>query len=181
MSVCRERKLNIFQCDCLQLPIRDNSVDGCISIAVIHHLASHERRLQAIKEMARILVVGGQGLIYVWAKNQSLQNQKSSYLRQNKRNNRTVDSDSNVETLVECFDGLPIHTNRTQFQHQDMLVPWKLKLSETNGSVDSKTFLRFYHVFEENELESLCARVPGIKVVTNYYDQGNWCVIFQKY
>lgn len=131
--------------------------------------------------MARILVIGGRALIYVWAKNQSLENKKSSYLRQNKRNNRTNDNDSNSELSIEYIDGLPIHTNRTQFQHQDMLVPWKLKSSDANQPMDSKTFLRYYHVFEENELESLCADVPNIKVVTNYYDQGNWCVIFQKY
>lgn len=40
LNVCRERGLNVFQCDCLQIPLRDESVDGCISIAVIHHLAS---------------------------------------------------------------------------------------------------------------------------------------------
>lgn len=40
LNVCRERGLNVFQCDCLHVPLRDESVDGCISIAVIHHLAS---------------------------------------------------------------------------------------------------------------------------------------------
>lgn len=135
--------------------------------------------------MTRILVVGGQGLIYVWAKNQSLQNQKSSYLRQNKRNNQSVNENnaSNTDIAIEYFDGLPIHTNRTQFQHQDILVPWKLKLSESANeppATNCKTFLRFYHVFEENELETLCTNVPDIKIIKTYYDQGNWCVIFKK-
>lgn len=40
LNVCRERGLNVFQCDCLYVPLRDGSMDGCISIAVIHHLAS---------------------------------------------------------------------------------------------------------------------------------------------
>lgn len=43
LNVCRERGLNVFQCDCLQVPLRGGSVDGCISIAVIHHLASEVR------------------------------------------------------------------------------------------------------------------------------------------
>lgn len=40
LKVCRERQFNVFQCDCLAVPIKSNSMDGCISIAVIHHLAS---------------------------------------------------------------------------------------------------------------------------------------------
>lgn len=40
LNVCRERGLNVLQCDCLNVPLRDDSMDGCISIAVIHHLAS---------------------------------------------------------------------------------------------------------------------------------------------
>lgn len=40
LNVCRQRQFNVFQCDCLAVPLQSNSVDGCISIAVIHHLAS---------------------------------------------------------------------------------------------------------------------------------------------
>lgn len=43
LNVCLQRGLNTFQCDCLYLPIRNSSIDGCISIAVIHHLASKVR------------------------------------------------------------------------------------------------------------------------------------------
>lgn len=134
-----------------------------------------ERRQQAVNEMSRILVTGGKGLIYVWAKNQA-KGTKSSYLRQNKRNNK---SDVPIDTSkkVEFFDGLPIHTNRTQFSHSDMLVPWKLK-DETSDQ--KETFLRFYHVFEENELVELCHKISSINVIDTYYDQGNWCVIFEK-
>lgn len=40
LKVCLGRNFNIFQCDCLAVPLRDQSVDACISIAVVHHLAS---------------------------------------------------------------------------------------------------------------------------------------------
>lgn len=43
LNVCGERQFNTFQCDCLSVPVRSESVDGCISIAVIHHLASEVR------------------------------------------------------------------------------------------------------------------------------------------
>ncbi|XP_055752537.1 probable tRNA methyltransferase 9B isoform X1 [Salvelinus fontinalis] len=58
-------------CDCLRLPYRDSCFDGVLSIAVIHHLSTKERRIRAIKEMARTLRVGGRIMIYVWAMEQT--------------------------------------------------------------------------------------------------------------
>ncbi len=53
--------------NCLYIPMETESVDYVMSIAVIHHLSTEERRLKAIEEIARILKKGGQSLIYVWA------------------------------------------------------------------------------------------------------------------
>lgn len=186
LKVCRERQFQVFQCDCLAVPIRSNSIDGAISIAVIHHLASEERRLNAITEMARILRPSGRALIYVWAKNQAVKT-TSSYLRQNKKNFIENPSVSQEPKTEKKENGLPIHTNRTQFEHQDILVPWKLRENKTeqvklisSPETNKNTFLRFYHVFEGNELEELCRKVNNISIVKSYYDQGNWCVIFEK-
>ncbi|XP_009927303.2 probable tRNA methyltransferase 9B [Haliaeetus albicilla] len=41
------------------------------SVLVIHHFSTEERCMQAIKETARILRVGGQIMIYVWAMEQN--------------------------------------------------------------------------------------------------------------
>lgn len=146
-----------------------------------------ERRKQAMSEMIRILRPQGKALIYVWAKNQEVQNE-SNYLKQKYRKNRK-DQDPKKEFDVTSFENLPlpVHTNRTQFEHTDLLVPWKLKASKSksNNENDSKddnpkTFLRYYHVFEEQELEKMCSQFENILIVKSYYDQGNWCVIIQK-
>lgn len=149
--------------------------------------------------MVRILRPKGRGLIYVWAKNQALK-AKSSYLLQNKRNHRTnhneVDSNDNEDNAIpksqmdefkqnSQSSTLPIHTNRTEFEHTDILVPWKLKHAkpaDDSGTVSQHptTFLRFYHVFDEGELEQLCKQFPNISIEKTYYDQGNWCIIFRK-
>ncbi|XP_029965209.1 putative tRNA methyltransferase 9B [Salarias fasciatus] len=57
-------------CDGLHLPYRDGCFDAVLSIAVIHHLSTKERRIRAIREMARTLRVGGRIMIYVWAMEQ---------------------------------------------------------------------------------------------------------------
>ena len=60
----------VLSSDCLKLPLRDSCVDHAISIAVIHHLPSTKLRIQAIKEMKRVVKSGGSMLIYVWAMEQ---------------------------------------------------------------------------------------------------------------
>lgn len=179
LQVCLERKFNVFQCDCLEVPIRDGSVDACISIAVIHHLATRERRLKAIENMVRVLVKGGTALIYVWAKDQQKENKKSTYLMQHNKK----DSEKELETATFTIDDneiqLPVHRNRTQFNHTNVLVPWKLKQKEIPQD-QQKVYLRYYHVFEDGELEALCNEILNVEIEKSFYDQGNHCVIIKK-
>jgi ubiquinone/menaquinone biosynthesis C-methylase UbiE len=67
LDIARERGHNVIQCDALALPYEDNFADTVISIAVIHHFVTEERRISAIQEMLRILKLNGRMLIYVWA------------------------------------------------------------------------------------------------------------------
>lgn len=115
-----------------------------------------------------VLRIGGCALIYVWAKEQQVGTQKSTYLLQKKR------EAPERETVQKTV--LPIHENRTNFKHNDIFVPWKTQKDTPN----SGTFLRYYHVFQEGELEVLSSMVPKISVKHSYYDQGNWCVVLQK-
>lgn len=54
-------------CDNLELPFRNESFDAVLSLSVIHHFATTERRINAIRELARILRIGGRVVITVWA------------------------------------------------------------------------------------------------------------------
>lgn len=174
LDICRKRGFEILQCDCLHLPYRDNSVDVAISIAVIHHLSTRERRQRAISEMIRVLRPTGKCLIYVWAKEQRKDSSESFYLKygKNSREEKTTQSEIGHETISDCHLTLPIHENRTNFIHSDMLVPWKKK--------DGERFLRYYHVFQEGELAKLCTEISAVSINEIYYDQGNWCVILEK-
>lgn len=165
-------------CDCLYLPYRDESVDAVINIAVIHHLATQERRKRAIAEMMRVLRPNGRCLIYVWAKEQRKDSAESLYLKygskSRKKESREVGNEISEGGIISesCRLTLPIHENRTNFAHSDMLVPWKKK--------DGERFLRYYHVFREGELAQLCMNVPATELERAYYDEGNWCVILKK-
>lgn len=232
-----------------------------------------------MRELVRLLKPGGQALIYVWAFEQEYNKQKSKYLKdQNKErpenhgpfystpqdrhladNYKPVDEIQDVSKVTNSK--LSVHTNRTAFNTQDLLVPWHLKEGKrrvegeseesrmkdktkeksrktfgnscSTSSVTSKTrldftpdpspgcdpsmssgsfldtsdathsphdttqtsssirksesesspapiFHRYYHVFQQGELEQLCVQVAGVKVQSSYHDQGNWCVILEK-
>ncbi|XP_074906680.1 putative tRNA methyltransferase 9B [Buteo buteo] len=59
-------------CHGLRLPLpRGILIHLICSVLVIHHFSTEERCMRAIKETARILRVGGQIMIYVWAMEQN--------------------------------------------------------------------------------------------------------------
>ncbi|XP_040832817.1 alkylated DNA repair protein alkB homolog 8 [Ochotona curzoniae] len=225
VDICREKQFEALVCDALAVPIRSESCDACISIAVVHHFATAERRASALQELVRLLRPGGKALIYVWAMEQEYNKQKSKYLRENRvsqgwkeeKNSDTSVQGSLVERLPtvgnqdvasvvpsvrdmqegECHSRkvanskLPVHTNRTSFHSQDVLVPWHLKGRsgkdkageplESVGPCDAHTvFHRYYHVFCEGELEATCRTLRNVSILQSYYDQGNWCVILKK-
>lgn len=55
--------MQVLICDNMALPYKDDSFDAVLSIAVIHHIATTERRVRALRELARILRVGGRIII----------------------------------------------------------------------------------------------------------------------
>ncbi|NWU98069.1 ALKB8 protein, partial [Upupa epops] len=97
VDICGEKNFQAFVCDALSVPILSGSCDACISIAVIHHFSTAERRLAAIRELSRLLRPGGRALIYVWAMEQEYKNQKSKYLKEknsSKGKEEEIDSDT---------------------------------------------------------------------------------------
>ncbi|KAF5301448.1 hypothetical protein FQA39_LY02177 [Lamprigera yunnana] len=70
-ELAREKNNEVIVVDNLTLPFRDESLDAVLSIAVVHHLATTERRIRALRELARVLRIGGRIIISVWAMEQS--------------------------------------------------------------------------------------------------------------
>lgn len=155
-----------------------------------------------MSEVARLLRVGGQALVCVWAVEQEKNNVKSKYLRSSKTD-ACANSPFTVLPVTSEIASLPVHINGTAFKAQDMLVPWHMRKntaeeggrkrnsemadSRTAATNDESTALteteilhRYYHTFVSGELERLCQQVAGIRLVNSYYDQGNWCVVIER-
>lgn len=157
--------------DALALPIRSKSVDAAISIAVIHHMSTEERRRRAIEEIVRVLRPGGTALVTVWAMDQAVDGE-SEYMkmRANKENGTP-----HIDETIEATQKLRVHDGK-HFAQQDMFVPWQRQLDDGT----TQQFLRYYHIFTSGELAALVQSVPGCRLVSVTYEQGNWIATFQR-
>lgn len=201
LGICRKNRFECLAANALELPFKDESVDACIFIAVLHHLANERRRLDALRNVTRMLKSGGQCLVYVWAFEQELRGAKSSYIKQKndwkledtkcvpvelsepngtaKDGSRELSNDDqqNGRSDQNATKLMPIHYNGTKFKHQNCFVPWKKKNQELPLE---QTDLRFYHLFKECELDDLVRRLDDVQIMDSFYDNGNWAVKFKK-
>ncbi|KAF2031598.1 S-adenosyl-L-methionine-dependent methyltransferase [Setomelanomma holmii] len=155
--------------DNLSLPHPPGTFNFAISIAVIHHLSTPARRIEAVKAVLDIVrrpsspgtKDGGKALIYVWALEQ-------------KNSRRGWD----------------------EGHEQDVMVPWVLKQKkekkpkrrqgemEGKGVVEGseekqdgdRTFLRYYHLYKKGELEQDIGEAGGV-VLESGYEKDNWWAI----
>ena len=168
IQICAERSKMQFQtfvADSLRLPLRSNSFDNVISIAVVHHFSNTSLRVQALSEMHRILRQGGTMLVYVWA-----------YEQEHKK-----------FATQDVF--VPWHLHDTyeeskKEEHKES-KPEESKFIETAIKDDDKqatVYHRYYHVFVEGEMEKLVAEhfEGKLELVNRYYDHANWVVELKK-
>ena len=140
--------------DNLNLPHPNSSFDFAISIAVIHHLSTSVRRIEAVTAIIETLRPsirnpnsmvqqnGGKALIYVWALEQE-------------------------------------HSRRgwSRGDEQDVMVPWVMKQdSKPEDKGDCRIFNRYYHLYREGELEHDIVAAGGL-VLESGYEKDNWWAI----
>eukprot|EP00438_Fugacium_kawagutii_P024875 Skav205536 [mRNA] locus=scaffold1012:36046:41635:- [translate_table: standard] len=75
----QEHGASCLVADCLTTPLRAGIFDAVLSIAVLHHLSTPARRVQALREAARLLRVGGQLLVYCWSYEQDDERSRSRH------------------------------------------------------------------------------------------------------
>ena len=152
--------------DCMSVPVKSNSCDAAICIAVMHHLSTEERRLQCLKELARIVKPGGMINVQAWAMDQEEGsrrrfdatdvfvpfNAQPKYL--DKPGTQEPSNKSVAERYADAYHG-------AEFNEQKGLV----------------VFQRYCHLYRLGELEALANRVDGVEVTDGGYETGNYFII----
>ena len=67
VSICQEKGYNVCIGDILDIPFNENNFDYIMCIAVVHHLDSQEKHIQAIEQLLKCLKKEGKCLITLWA------------------------------------------------------------------------------------------------------------------
>ncbi|KAL1745658.1 hypothetical protein HDZ31DRAFT_62968 [Schizophyllum fasciatum] len=110
--------------------------DYAISIATIHHLATEERRRQAVEALIRAVSPdSGRVLIYVWA------------VEQDELSKRHIPAENAAEAGADVF------------------VPWvlsdKTKSQSDAPTTEPRVYNRYYHMFSQGELRRLVELAAG--------------------
>jgi ubiquinone/menaquinone biosynthesis C-methylase UbiE len=159
LSIAKEKNPNsqFFVADSLKLPIRSESFDAAISIAVIHHFSNELLRIQALKEIFRIVKKEGKILVYVWAMEQKQKKftEQDNFVPWHLQNK--YENESKVETLE---NGPSIMKDK---------------------KIDCTVYQRYYHVFYKGELEDIINKTGvDVEILNSYIDHANWCCIIKK-
>lgn len=70
IKICKNKNLNVILGNIVEVPLKNESADALICIAVLHHLSTNDNRLNALLEMKRLIKTNGKILLSVWSKNQ---------------------------------------------------------------------------------------------------------------
>jgi tRNA (uracil-5-)-methyltransferase TRM9 len=133
--------------DILDLPHPKGVFDFAISIAVVHHLSTPERRVEAIESILQHLKPDGRVLIFVWALEQG--------------SSRRGWNESDEQDVM-----VPWVTRGSK----------KDGANGGDGASEDKVFNRYYHLYARGELERDITSAGGA-VEDSGYEKDNWWAI----
>jgi tRNA (uracil-5-)-methyltransferase TRM9 len=139
---------SVVVADVLDLPHAPYAFDFAISIAVVHHLSTSERRIDAVRSLLEVLKPNGQALVYVWALEQ-----------ESSRRGWSEQDDQDVM--------VPWVTRGSKKSTSG---------AEAQTIAQDKTYHRYYHLYRKNELEENIVAAGG-RIVEAGYEKDNWWAI----
>ena len=77
VDICKSKNYNVINSNITSVDLESNIADGIICIAVFHHLSTVEHRIDALKEMRRLLKPGCKLLLSVWSINKPYKTKRS--------------------------------------------------------------------------------------------------------
>lgn len=148
---------SLLVADGMHLPHENRRFDFAISIAVIHHFATEERRIEAIRHILSKLKVGGQFLVYCWA------------LEQEKSRRGYKEGDDQDILIPWVLQKKKSKKGENEEEKTE---------EEQQTEVEQQTKYRYYHLYRKGELVDNAQRAGG-KVVDSGYEKDNWWAIVE--
>ncbi|KAK0308239.1 tRNA methyltransferase, has a role in tRNA modification [Friedmanniomyces endolithicus] len=143
---------SVIVADLLHLPHPPHAFDFAISIAVVHHLSTPARRVEALESILQTLRPGGKALITVWALEQESSRRGWS---------EGDDQDVMVPWVMRGSKKGAAAAGRG---------------GGSGRSGEDRVFNRYYHLYRKGELERDVESAGG-EVVEGGWERDNWWVV----
>lgn len=183
-----EMKLQAQAADVMTLPYRSGVFDAAVSIAVLHHVSTAERRQLLVAETLRVLRPGGRALFYAWAADQS--DGRSGHNFEAGADvfvpfhSRLKPKATSEGAAAPCNDPGAAAPSQALTPRESPTDDGRMALEAYGGVFDESkravVFQRYCHVYQQGELRDLVATVSGVRVLDEYYDTGNHCMAVEK-
>lgn len=199
-------KYQLGVADGLNLPHENGKFDFAISIAVIHHFANEDRRIEAIRHILSKLRKGGELLVYCWALEQEnsrrgykegdeqdilipwvlqKKQEKKPKAPKQRKSKKKNDLESGISALEIGTGELKpeVHEQpKAEIEDAEVKEQQKAEEPEVIGDEDEKakqdqTKYRYYHLYKKGELHENALRAGGVVVREGYEKDNWWCVI----
>lgn len=142
--------------------------DAAICIAVMHHLSTVGRRLQCLRELRRVVKVGGLINVQAWAIDQD---------SNSKRKFAVADAFVPFNAQPRYLEKVNIDERRRSNASEMYADAYEgAQLNAKNGLV---VFQRYCHLYEKGELEQLVQETKGLEVMESGFESGNYFVILK--
>ena len=177
--------------DCMSVPLRDDSCDAAICIAVMHHLSTTDRRIRCIEELARVVKPNGRIHVQAWALEQASDsrrrfaatdvfvpfNAQPKYLDKVSESQGSSHAIESQSTNIGEKSSVPVVSASSKSAAELFSEAYeKADFDERKGLV---VFQRYCHMYREGELDDLAHRVPNVKIIESGYESGNHYVILE--
>ena len=139
----------------LNLPHPKSFFDFAISIAVIHHLSTAARRIEALSAVLETL--------------RPVSQDKSAIIGNDRQGKALF--------LVWALEQKCSRRGWDEGDEQDVMVPWVMTQKSTGTNPEeSRTFHRYYHLYRHGELEEDIVAAGGV-ILGSGYEKDNWWAI----
>eukprot|EP00537_Pseudo-nitzschia_pungens_P005689 CAMPEP_0172375034 /NCGR_PEP_ID=MMETSP1060-20121228/59026_1 /TAXON_ID=37318 /ORGANISM="Pseudo-nitzschia pungens, Strain cf. cingulata" /LENGTH=963 /DNA_ID=CAMNT_0013101961 /DNA_START=93 /DNA_END=2984 /DNA_ORIENTATION=- len=177
--------------DAMTVPLRSNSCDAAICIAVMHHLSTTDRRIRCIEELSRIVKQSGRIHIQAWAMEQAADSKRRfaapdvfvPFNAQPKYLDKASEKMKGAESRRDQNKSRRGGSDSTPVSHSSKSVAELYSEAYDKADFDERkglvVFQRYCHMYRKGELDDLVCQIPGVRLIESGYESGNHYVILE--
>ncbi|KAJ3485488.1 hypothetical protein NLG97_g6806 [Lecanicillium saksenae] len=176
--ICTSGGNEVAVADGLALPYRLGAFDFVICIAVVHHLSTRERRVEAIGELLSRLrpsqATASSGPPGTTPRCGADAVKETVDVETKTHRGESANKATGL-VFVWALEQASSRRGWDEGSEQDTLVPWVMRAKGR----PNETFQRYYHLYKKGELEEDIVAAGGV-IEESGYERDNWWAVFSR-